>query len=185
MFGDKFLVAPKIAQPSAEHITYHTSVDVSVYLPVGTNWYYFWSGQPVPGEETPVTVPAADTEETVFIREGSIIPLLNFEMGRMSLLEAIDDPINLLVYPHVVDQDATGDLYLDEGENNSYLQKERTEVRFDWNGASLSVTKTLTDDNMYAKASGKYINKAQIFGIATTPVSVRNSFVSDQPNQDD
>ena len=39
----------------------------------------------------------------------------------MSLLEAIDDPINLLVYPHVVDQDATGDLYLDEGENNSYL----------------------------------------------------------------
>jgi alpha-glucosidase (family GH31 glycosyl hydrolase) len=129
-------------------------------LPVGTNWYYFWSGQPVPGEATTLTVPIADTEEAVFIREGSIIPLLNFELGRMSLLEAIDDPINLLVYPHVVDQLATGDLYLDEGENNQYLQKERTEVRFDWNGASLSVTKTLTDDNMYAKASGKFINKA-------------------------
>jgi alpha-glucosidase (family GH31 glycosyl hydrolase) len=113
MFGDKFLVAPKIAQPSIEHIIYHTSVDVPVYLPVGTNWYYFWSGQPVPGEATTVTVPTADTEEAVFIREGSIIPLLNFELGRMSLLEAIDDPINLLVYPHVVDQDATGDLYLD------------------------------------------------------------------------
>lgn len=108
-----------------------------VYLPVGTNWYYFWSGQPVAGEAVTVTVPVADTEEAIFIREGSIIPLLNFEMGRMSLLEAIDDPVNLLIYPDVLGQDATGDLHLDEGETNQYLQKERTEVRFDWNGTTL------------------------------------------------
>lgn len=159
MFGDKFLVAPKFTPPTQQHTIFHTPIDVSVYLPEGTNWYYFWSGQPVPGEPYAVTVPVADNEQAIFIREGSIIPLLNFESGRMSLLEAIDDPINLLVYPHVASQDAAGDLYLDDGESNAYLTKERTEVKFDWNGAQLSVTKTLTDDNMYAKASGKYINK--------------------------
>jgi len=69
----------------------------------------------------------------------------------MSLLEAIDDPINLLIYPEVkVDSTqgtATGDLYLDEGENNNYLMKERTQVQFDWANSQLTVKKTLTDDN--------------------------------------
>ena len=35
---------------------------------------------------------------------------------------------------------------------------------------------------MYAKASGKYINKVQIFNV-TEPVYVRNSYIEDMPNQ--
>ena len=101
----------------------------------------------------------------------------------MSLLEAIDDPIKLLIYPEVKvpfsEGTATGDLYLDNGENNNYLMNERTQVQFDWNNSQLSVMKTLTDDNQYPKASGKFINKAQIFNVAAPPDHVRNSYVSD------
>jgi len=57
-----------------------------VYLPVGVNWYFYWSGQPVAGQATMQTVPIAQNEQGVWIKEGSIIPLLNFEQGRMSLL---------------------------------------------------------------------------------------------------
>jgi hypothetical protein len=48
-------------------------------------------------------VPIAQNEQGVWIKEGSIIPLLNFEQGRMSLLEAINDPVNLLIYPTVIE----------------------------------------------------------------------------------
>jgi len=69
----------------------------------------------------------------------------------MSLLQAIDDPINLLIYPEVKlifkQGTATGELYLDDGENNNYLMKERTQVQFDWANSQLTVKKTLTDDN--------------------------------------
>jgi len=44
MFGDKFLVAPKSSSPTAEHIVFHSPVNTQAYLPVGVNWYYYWSG---------------------------------------------------------------------------------------------------------------------------------------------
>jgi len=43
----------------------------------------------------------------VFIKSGSILPILNFNVDRMSILEAIDDPIRLEVYPDS-DQKSTG-----------------------------------------------------------------------------
>ena len=81
-----------------------------------------------------MTIPIADNEQGVFIKEGSIIPLLNFDRKRMSLLQAIDDPVNLLIYPDLSTDTASGDLYLDDGESNNYLQKECTQVQFNWNG---------------------------------------------------
>jgi hypothetical protein len=130
-------------------------------------------------------IPIADNEQGVFIREGSIIPLLNFERHRMSLLQAIDDPVNLLIYPDLSTDTASGDLYLDDGETNNYLQHERTQVQFGWDGNKATVMKTLTDDNTYAKASGKFINKAQIFNMDTVPLRVRNSYISDMSGQNE
>ena len=62
MFGDKFLVAPKIGAPDEEHIVYHTPTETPIYLPNGVNWYYFWSGQIVAGQSTMQTAPIADNE---------------------------------------------------------------------------------------------------------------------------
>lgn len=44
------------------------------------------------------------------------------------------------------------------------------------------MTKTLTDDNMYAKASGKFLNKVQIFN-AASPDHVVNRYQSDMDTQ--
>ena len=119
----------------------------------------------------------------MFIREGSVIPLLNYELGRMSLLDAINDPINLLVYPDLETQQAVGDLYLDDGETNNYLNNARTQVQFQWNNTTMTVTKTLDDSNHYNLASGKFINKAQIFNVVTSPVKVVNRYWSNMANQ--
>ena len=93
----------------------------------------------------------------------------------------------MLIYPEVklvsTQGTARGDLYLDDGENNNYLMNERTQVQFDWANSQLTVMKTLTDDNQYPKASGKFINKAQIFNVAAAPDHVRNSYVSDMDGQ--
>lgn len=188
MFGDSFLVAPKTSAPSAAHITYHAPVSTTVYLPPANNWYYFNSGMMLAGSNTTMTIPIADNEEGVFVREGTIIPLLNFERGRMSLLEAIDDPITLLVYQDTAHK-AIGDLYLDDGQTFNYMSNERTQVQFSYkkntlsNSYTLSVTKTLTDDNMYAKASGKFLNKMQIFNFLTIPDHVVNRYQSDMDTQ--
>ena len=48
MFGDKFLVAPKMTAPETQHIQFHAPINVEVYLPTGT-WYYYSSGQPITG----------------------------------------------------------------------------------------------------------------------------------------
>lgn len=78
------------------------------------------------------SIPIADNEQGVWVREGTIVPLLNFEQGRQSLLEAWNDPVNLMIYPNIATESASGPLYLDDGETNNYLQNARTEVEFNW-----------------------------------------------------
>ena len=46
-----------------------------------------------------------------------MFPILNYELGRMSILQAIDDPIRLEIYP-ASDSTASGYLYLDDGLTN-------------------------------------------------------------------
>lgn len=53
------------------------------------------------------------------MKAGSIIPILNYDSVRMSILQAIDDPIRIEVYPDA-NNDATGLLYLDDGMTNAY-----------------------------------------------------------------
>lgn len=183
MFGSQFLVCPKISPPTQEQIDYHTATNVTCYLPDGVNWYYYWSGQPIMGQNVTQTIPVGDIEQGVFIREGSVIPLLNYQLGRMSLLEAINDPINLLVYPDMTTRQAVGDLYLDDGQTNNYQQNVRTQVQFQWNNNTMSIVKTIDDSNHYNLASGKFINKAQIFNVVEKPVAVINRYWSDMQNQ--
>jgi alpha-glucosidase (family GH31 glycosyl hydrolase) len=135
------------------------------------------------------TIPIADNEQGVFIREGAIIPLLNYEPGRMSLLEAWDDPIHLLIYPYVGGgsiyfDTASGDMYLDDGESNNYLNKEYSWVYFSWSGA-LTATRIAPNNASYAKASGKFINKATVYNVRTPPTKVKNTYVSNMAGQNE
>lgn len=173
--------------PDVDNIDYHTQQNTPGYLPNGTYWYYFYSGQVIPGEDIMQTFPIADNEQGVFVREGAIIPTLNFEKDRMSLLSAWQDPLNILIYPYVgggsiLYDTAEGDMYFDDGETNEYENGVYTWLKFNWSGA-LTVTKIVPDNINYTKASGKYINRAQIMNVSFCPVRVRNTYISEMPGQ--
>jgi hypothetical protein len=68
------------------------------------------------------------------------------------LLEAIVDPIKLMIYPNLISNKAEGTLYLDDGETNNYhTYNQRLEVQFNWanigESATLSIKKIIPDEN--------------------------------------
>ncbi|HKF49181.1 MAG TPA: TIM-barrel domain-containing protein [Terracidiphilus sp.] len=65
MFGPAFLVAP---------VTDQGATSREVYLPAGTDWYNYWTGELVKGGQT-ITVSAPIDTIPLFVRAGSIIPL--------------------------------------------------------------------------------------------------------------
>ena len=107
----------------------------------------------------------------------------------MSLLSAWGDPLNILIYPYqgggsILYDTAEGEMYYDDGESNNFENGEYTWVKFNWSGA-LTITKTVPDTASYPKASGKYINKVQIFNQGICPIRVRNAYISNMPGQAD
>ena len=112
------------------------------------------------------------------MRGGAILPVLNFQDSRESLLQAIDDPIRLEIYPDTMGAHpiASGHLYLDDGENHNNRNKERTQVRYDYDGSVISVTKSLPDENLYAKGATKIIDEVMIFNVDKAPKRVLNRF---------
>ena len=53
----------------------------------------------MPNSNTTQYILIGDDEFGTFVKAGQILPILNYELGRMSILQAIDDPIRIEVYP--------------------------------------------------------------------------------------
>ena len=51
----------------------------------------------------------------MFVKAGTILPILNVKEDRMSLLEAVEDPLRLEIFLDPETQSASGYLYLDDG----------------------------------------------------------------------
>jgi alpha-D-xyloside xylohydrolase len=118
MFGHELLVAP-IVSPSTDR--------TNVYLPkLSQGWFNFWTGEHVPGGRT-VLVDAKLDEIPVFVPAGSILP---FGPTEQYAAENKDGRIDLRIYPG---EDATFDLYEDEGTNYDYERGLFTSIRFRWN----------------------------------------------------
>ena len=105
-----------------------------------------------------------DAEYPTFVKAGSIIPVLNYELGRMSLLQAIDDNLRIEVYPNDA-ATASGTLYLDDYTSHRYRNNEYTLVTYNWDGSVLSVTKSV-EDAAYFKSSNKIINEVTIMNVS-------------------
>ena len=127
----------------------------------------------------------ADAEQGTFVRGGAILPVLNFADSRESLLQAIEDPIRLEVYADTMGAHpvASGHLYLDDGENHNNRHHERTQVRYDYDGKVISVTKSIGDENIYVKAATKIIDEVMIFGVEKAPKRVLNRFAMNANGQ--
>jgi alpha-D-xyloside xylohydrolase len=124
MFGPAFLVAP---------VTEAKAVNKKVYLPAGTSWVDFWTGEKFDGGQT---ITAAAPLETIplFVRAGSIVPL-----GPVMQYanEKPANPIELRVYRGA---DGAFTLYEDEGDNYNYERGAHAVIPFSWNEQSQTLT---------------------------------------------
>lgn len=189
MFGSNILVAPKIGEPRPHMAHLGGTTPVEVYLPPNEEWYDFYSKYSMPHVDGFQRVHVADEEQGTFVRCGTVLPLLNMpeDERRLSLLQAIDDPVRLEVYPCHNQQDgphAIGTLYLDDGESHHHSKHdERTRVHYVYDGNTVSVMKILKDNHIYTAAATKVIDEISIYGVHKEPKSVVNRFAMIAPQQ--
>jgi alpha-D-xyloside xylohydrolase len=124
MFGPAFLVSP-VTEPSA--------TTRSIYLPAGTTWTDFWTGESTDGGRI-IQAPAPRDTLPLMIRAGSILPI---GPAMQYADEKKADPIELRIYPGA---DGHFDLYEDEGDNYNYEKGTYAIITLTWNDK----TKTLT-----------------------------------------
>jgi alpha-D-xyloside xylohydrolase len=119
MFGTSILVNP-VTKPKA---TFR-----EVYLPLGSNWYNFWTGKKYSGGQT-LPVPAPIDEIPLFIKAGSIIPMGPFIQYATESV----DPIEIRIYPGA---DGNFTLYEDENDNYNYEKGVYSTIDFKWDDKS-------------------------------------------------
>lgn len=159
MFGKSFLVAPVLhAQYTPELVQKDlkendgwgsdSKTDISsgsvradftsprqmkVYLPAGTSWYDYWTGELLDGGRE-VTVETTLGRIPLFVRSGSIIPLgpdVQYTSGH------VWNNLSIHVYPG---SDATFTLYDDEADNYNYEQGAYSEIEFTWDDSKRLLT---------------------------------------------
>jgi len=125
MFGPAFLVAP---------VTTYEARSRSVYLPSASgNWYDFWTGATIAGEQS-IDSPAPYDSMPLFIRAGSIIP---FGPELQYTGEKPADPITLFVY---AGHDGAFTLYEDDGLSYSYEKGAYARIPIQWDDNSRTLT---------------------------------------------
>ncbi|PRY55148.1 alpha-D-xyloside xylohydrolase [Arcticibacter pallidicorallinus] len=160
MFGKSFLVAPvteamyiERAQGAGVPSEDFSKVKAkAVYLPRGTSWYDFWTGEKVGGgstvnKETPIDI------IPLYVRAGSIIP---FGPKVQYAEEKKWDNLEIRIYPG-----ASGSftLYEDENDNYNYEKGAYSTITFNWD----DVKKTLVVSNR--KGSFPGMLKARKFNV--------------------
>ena len=142
MFGPAFLVCPVTSPSSSKGEGQELVTTRSVYLPNGTQWYDYWTNQTLDGGQS-IEAATPLNQLPLYVRAGSIIPMQMQEVQYDG--EKSWETLTLRVYPGA---DASFTLYEDEGDNYNYEKKLYTEIPFQWNEA----TRTLT----IGKRSGQF-----------------------------
>ena len=115
----------------------------SVYLPEGTGWIDFWTGETLEGGQT-LKANAPMDIIPLYVKAGSIVPMGPF---LQYATEKPADPIELRIYPG---NDGTFSLYEDENDNYNYENGIYSLIDFRWD----DVTKTLTIDDRKGEFPG-------------------------------
>ncbi len=104
-----------------------------VYLPRGTKWYNFWTGEIFEGGQT-IHTPAPIDQIPLFVRAGSIVP-----MGTVLQYagERPENNIEIRIYPG---RNGKFTLYEDENDNYNYEKGAFATITFSWNEADQRLT---------------------------------------------
>ena len=105
----------------------------SVYLPAGTQWIDFWTGQALPGGQA-INADAPIDKIPLLVRSGSIVPMGPFIQYAA---EKPADPIELRIYPGA---DGSFTLYEDENDNYNYEKGVHATIAFHWDDAKRQLT---------------------------------------------
>jgi alpha-D-xyloside xylohydrolase len=117
LFGPAFLVAP---------VTTFKATQRPVYLPAGSAWYDFYSGQRHDGGQT-LQAAAPLERMPLFVRAGSIIPTGPVQQY---VDEKKDAPLTVVVYTGA---DGEFSLYEDDGKGYGYEKGEFSRIPLKWN----------------------------------------------------
>jgi len=141
LFGPAFLVRPvteaqyvnRLDKNSPVPADFAQTKSVDVYLPAGTNWVDFWTGQRQPGGQTVQRATPIDLLP-LYVRAGSVLPL-----GPRQQYTGEKDgvPLEIRVYPG-----ANGEftLYEDENDNYNYEKGAYATIRMRWNDKARQLT---------------------------------------------
>ncbi len=116
-----------------DHTDWSQQKSYDVYLPKGTDWYEFSTGNILQGGQT-VSASASLDQLPIYVKAGSILPL-GPDVQYSS--EKAWDNLKIVVYPG---SNASFTLYEDEGDNYNYVQGRYTEIPFIWNDKSRTLT---------------------------------------------
>jgi alpha-D-xyloside xylohydrolase len=105
----------------------------SVYLPAGTSWFDFWTGEKLEGGRS-IVADAPIEKMPLTIKAGSIVPMGPFVQYST---EKPADPIELRVYPGA---DGSFTLYEDENDNYDYEKGVYSTIAFHWDDARRQLT---------------------------------------------
>jgi alpha-D-xyloside xylohydrolase len=83
MLGPELLVAPVLA-PS--------TITRPVYLPAGTGWFDYWTGQHLDGGQTVTWTGADATQLPLYVRDGAIVPRISDDVQSLNDASYVDDP---------------------------------------------------------------------------------------------
>ena len=114
-------------------VDFTATKNTTKYLPKGTYWYDFWTGNRYGGGRTVLLATKLD-RVPMFVRAGTILPL-GPEMQYVG--EKAWDNLEMRIYPGA---DATFTLYEDEGDSYNYERGVYATITFRWNDARRSLT---------------------------------------------
>ena len=123
----------KSEEGTSDKLDWTATKTATKYLPKGTTWYDFWTGQSYRGGQT-LTLTTTFDRVPMFVRAGSILPL-GPEMEYIG--QKAWDNLELRIYPGA---DGTFTLYEDEGDNYNYERGVYATIPFAWNDRTRTLT---------------------------------------------
>lgn len=151
--ADQFLLGPALMAcpvltpmhhgPGSEPLT-DVARSRDVYLPAGTDWLDFWSGERLSGGTTSCAAAPLQTMP-LFVRAGSIVPL-----GPVAqhTAQAAGGPLEIRVYPGA---DGEFELYQDDGDGYGYEAGDCTTTTMHWDDRRYILTIGTQADPRYAQ----------------------------------
>ena len=135
MFGHSFLVAPVLKSMYTEDKKENFQQDGyrQVYLPKGTEWFDYWTGERFSGGQT-IDKKAPIDILPLYVKAGSIVPV----GPKVDYAEQKDwSNLKINIYPGA---DAEFTLYEDENDNYNYEKGAYSEIKFVWDNNKQQLT---------------------------------------------